>query len=32
MSLRDLVFGRPLATQEESEQRVGPVAFTINRE
>src|SRR3984893_13913547 len=26
MSVRDLLFGRPLATQEESEQRVGPVA------
>jgi amino acid transporter len=26
MSVRDLLFGRPLATQEEGEQRVGPVA------
>jgi amino acid transporter len=26
MSLRDFLFGRPLATQEEGEQRVGPVA------
>ena len=26
MSLRNLLFGRPLATQEEGEQRVGPIA------
>jgi amino acid transporter len=26
MSLRDLLFGRPLASHEEGEQRVGPVA------